>query len=82
MSIQEVSQELDTELPEGEFETIAGFVLETLGHIPVLGEAFEYGNLTFEIINMQGLRIEEIKITMIEPDEGMESGESDTGQAR
>ncbi|MCH7800949.1 MAG: HlyC/CorC family transporter [Chloroflexi bacterium] len=79
MSIQEVGQELDIELPEGEFETIAGFVLETLGHIPTLGEAFEYGNLAFEIIDMQGLKIEEIKITMIETDEGMESGESDTG---
>ena len=79
MSIQEVGQELDIELPGGEFETIAGFVLETLGHIPTLGEAFEYGNLAFEIIDMQGLKIEEIKITMIETDEGMESGESDTG---
>lgn len=82
MSIQEVSQELDIELPEGEFETIAGFVLETLGHIPVLGEEFEYANLTFEIIDMQGFRIEEIKITMIETNEGMESGEFDTGQTR
>ena len=68
MSIQEVGQELDIELPGGEFETIAGFVLETLGHIPILGEAFEYGNLAFEIIDMQGFKIEEIKITMIETD--------------
>ena len=82
MSIQEVNQELDIELPEGEFETIAGFALETLGHIPALNEEFEYENLKFEIIDMQGLRIEEIMITKIENREGGESDEFDTGQAR
>ena len=82
MSIQEANQELEIELPEGEFETIAGFVLETLGHIPVVNEEFEHENLKFEIIDMQGLRIEEIKITKSETREGGESGEFDTGQAR
>ena len=82
MSIQEANQELEIELPEGEFETIAGFVLETLGHIPALNEEFEHENLKFEIIDMQGLRIEEIKITKSETLEGGESGEFDTGQAR
>ena len=82
MSIQEANQELEIELPEGEFETIAGFVLETLGHIPVVNEEFEHENLKFEIIDMQGLRIEEIKITKSETLEGGESGEFDTGQAR
>ncbi|HBJ33146.1 MAG TPA: hemolysin, partial [Dehalococcoidia bacterium] len=78
----EANQELEIELPEGEFETIAGFVLETLGHIPVVNEEFEHENLKFEIIDMQGLRIEEIKITKSETREGGESGEFDTGQAR
>ena len=82
MSIQEANQELEIELPEGEFETIAGFVLETLGHIPALNEEFEHENLKFEIIDMQCLRIEEIKITKSETLEGGESGEFDTGQAR
>ena len=82
MSIQEANQELEIELPDGEFETIAGFVLETLGHIPALNEEFEHENLKFEIIDMQGLRIEEIKITKSETREGGESGEFDTGQAR
>ena len=82
MSIQEANQELAIELPEGEFETIAGFALETLGHIPALNEEFEHENLKFEIIDMEGLRIEEIKITKSETRESGESGEFDTGQAR
>ena len=62
MSIQEANQEMDIQLPYGEYETIAGFALDILGHIPVRGEEFEYESLKFEILNMQGLRIEEIRV--------------------
>ena len=81
MSIQEVNQELNIELPEGEFETIAGFVLEVLGHIPTMNEEFERENLKFEIIDMQGLRIEEIKITKTETHQSGAPIGFDTGRA-
>ncbi len=62
MSIQEANQEMDIQLPYGEYETIAGFALDILRHIPVRGEEFEYEDLTFEILDMRGLRIEEIRV--------------------
>ena len=73
MSIQEASEELAIELPEGEFETIAGFALDVLGHIPSEGESFEQGNLKLEIAKMEYLKIERIRITKTEqtkPTEG------------
>ena len=66
MGIQEANQEMGIELPHGEYETIAGFALDVLGHIPTRGEQFEYQNLTFEILDMQDLRIEEIRVTKSE----------------
>ena len=66
MIIQEANQEMNIELPHGEYETIAGFALDVLGHIPTRGEQFEYENLTFEILDMQDLRIEEIRVTKSE----------------
>ena len=66
MSIQEANQEMNIELPRGEYETIAGFALDALGHIPVRGEQFEYENMGFEILRMQDLRIEEIRVTKSE----------------
>lgn len=66
MSIQEANEEMDIELPQGEYETIAGFALDVLGHIPGEGEQFEYENLTFEILRMQDLRIDEIRVTKSE----------------
>ncbi len=63
MSIGEVNQEMRIELPDGEYETIAGFALDVLGHIPVQGEQFEYADLKFEILRIQGLKIERIRVT-------------------
>ena len=63
MSIDEAKEELGIELDEGEFETIAGFVLDVLGHIPTLGEQFEYGDLKVEVTEMKDLKIETVKLT-------------------
>lgn len=76
MSIEEANEELKLNLPEGEFDTVAGFVLQTLGHIPVDGEQFYYTNFTFEVIEMSDLKIETIKVTRLLPVEiGSDSGE-------
>ena len=53
------------ELPDGEFDTVAGFVLDVLGHIPSKGEQFEYGSLKVEVMVMRDLKIETIKITKV-----------------
>ena len=49
MSIEEANEELGLDIPEGESETIAGFVLETLGQIPVEGQQFDYRDLKVEV---------------------------------
>ena len=45
---------------EHEFDTLAGFALHTLEHIPVTGEKFEWRDFDFEIIDMDGQRIDKI----------------------
>ena len=82
MDIDEVNEELGIALPEGDFETIAGFVLDVLGHIPQEREQFEYQNLRFEIVRMQDLKIETIKVTRTQAIESGARIETDTGQAR
>ena len=63
MSIEEANEELGLRLPDGEYETIAGFVLEALGHIPVAGERFEYRDLRFAVTEMDNLKIEAVRVT-------------------
>jgi putative hemolysin len=63
MSVDEVEEELGVELPEGDYETIAGFALDILGHIPTAGEHFEHGDLRVEVTEMKDLKIETVKLT-------------------
>jgi putative hemolysin len=47
---------------EHEFDTVAGFVLHELEHIPATGEKFVWRDFTFEIIDMDGQRIDKILV--------------------
>ncbi|MEE9528446.1 MAG: hemolysin family protein [Dehalococcoidia bacterium] len=61
--IEEANQELGLDLPEGDYETVAGFILSHLGRIPKQGEQLKYRHLKFVIIEMQGVKIERIVVT-------------------
>jgi putative hemolysin len=63
MRVDEVNEEMHLGLPEGDYETVAGFVLKLLGHIPKIGEQLRYKDLKLVITHMEGLKIEEILIT-------------------
>ena len=63
VGITEINEELQLNLPEGEYQTVAGFLLYQLGYIPERGEIVEYGALRFTIRKMDGVRIEIVEIT-------------------
>lgn len=63
MHVEEANQELGLELPTGDYDTVAGFLLSLLGHIPREGEQLRYGNLKLAVTQMRELRIEKILVT-------------------
>jgi putative hemolysin len=63
MQIEEANEELDLDLPEGDYETVAGFILEALGHIPTEGEHFRHNGLRLEVSQMRGVRVEKVIVT-------------------
>jgi putative hemolysin len=63
MRVEEVNEELGMSLPSGDYETIAGLVLNRLGHVPKEGEQFRYQDLRFTVKEMRNLRIEKLRIT-------------------
>jgi putative hemolysin len=52
--------DLRTRPINGDFHTIAGFALFQLTHLPEPGEHFEYGGWRFEIVDMDGRRIDKL----------------------
>lgn len=57
----ELSIDVERELPD--VSTIAGLVTTVLGHIPVEGETFAWHGYKFEVIDMDGLRIDKLIVT-------------------
>lgn len=49
---------------ENDFDTLAGFILHELKRIPVTGDTFEWRGFTFEIIDMDGQRIDKVLVTI------------------
>ena len=63
MRIEEVNAEMGLQLPEGDYETIAGLILYLLGRIPKQGEQLKYKGLKMVITRMTGRKIEEVLVT-------------------
>jgi putative hemolysin len=47
---------------ESEFDTLAGFVLFQMQTIPQTGDAFEYGGFKFEVMDMDGMRVDKVLV--------------------
>lgn len=68
--VDEVSMNLSIDdIADGDYQTIAGFVLSRLKVSPATGVAFDHGGFRFEIVDMDRHRIDKILITrhVIEP---------------
>lgn len=73
LEIEDVNEMFKVEIPN-DHDTIGGFVLQQLGHMPDSGEQFTYGNLRFEVNEMDRNRILQLTIT-IQENEGIQGDE-------
>jgi len=62
MNIDEANDQLDLNIPEGDYETIAGFVLENFQKIPIVGDKTSYGNLRITVNEIEDSRISKVRI--------------------
>jgi putative hemolysin len=65
LSIEEMRSELEVEIPEGPYDTIAGFVLNHLGHIPVEGEELTFDHHKLVVEEMKGPKIESLRLVKV-----------------
>jgi putative hemolysin len=57
-------EDIGVEIPEGEYTTVAGAVLDQLGHIPEgPGERVELGGWTAEVLTVEGHAITAVRLT-------------------
>jgi CBS domain containing-hemolysin-like protein len=62
MPAREAFERLDlSETPDSDdFNTLAGYVIFQLGRIPAAGDAFEAGGWRFEVVDMDGRRVDKV----------------------
>ncbi|MEK6528747.1 MAG: hemolysin family protein, partial [Nitrospirota bacterium] len=63
--LDEVNELVGADIKSEEFNTIGGFLFGLFGHLPKIGEQLRYHKLRFLILEMDGKRIEKIKITKV-----------------
>ncbi len=63
--LDEMCDLLKIKCEESEADTVSGWIMEQLGHIPEQGETFEYENLKIEITDVVARRITEVKVEVL-----------------
>lgn len=90
LSIDDLNEELDTDLPEGDYETVGGFFFSLIGKEPEVGDQARYNGWLFTVEAKEDRRLKKIKLEPApsdeqkEPDpsednEKLESGQSASG---
>jgi CBS domain containing-hemolysin-like protein len=65
MSVHEAREELDLAIPEGDYETVAGYVLSVLGHLPSEGEKMVSNGFHITVTEVKANKIEQVVITRL-----------------
>ena len=59
--LEDASEKLGIELPEGEYDTLSGFLMNEFGRIPEVGEKLEYGGFEFTVETADPRGIEQVR---------------------
>jgi putative hemolysin len=77
LSIEEMQDHLELDrLPEeeeGMFQTVGGFMITRLGEVPQAGDHFDWGGYRFEVVDMDGRRVDKVLVTPLPPETKNES---------
>lgn len=68
MPVDDFAERFNVPVPrDARYETLAGFVLAQLNHMPKVGESFEQDGWRFEVLDLDGHRIDKVLVTPIAP---------------
>jgi len=67
LNLDEFREQTGIELPEGPYETAAGYVLAALGDLPSQGDSVQVAGRTITVTELDGRRIARLRVTAIKP---------------
>lgn len=66
-NLDEVADQTGIRLPDGPYETLGGFVMGALGHLPALGDRVEIPGFDLTVTDMDGRRVSRVRIKRSAP---------------
>ena len=75
MNLDDFADSTHIHLPEGPYETVAGFVIAKLGSLPAVGKSVIAEQCVFEILSMDVRRISRVRVSRIEPGTSKHGGQ-------
>jgi CBS domain containing-hemolysin-like protein len=66
----EIARETGIELPEGDYETVSGLVMDRLGRVPAVGDAVELDGVRLQVVAMDGHAVSRVRLVPVEPLDG------------
>jgi putative hemolysin len=76
LNLDEVYEQTGVRLPEGPYETLAGFVMAALGHLPRAGEAVEADGHRLTVTELDGRRISRVRVDPVVTEEELDKQEA------
>jgi putative hemolysin len=73
--IDEFNERFNTDLPDEDFHTVGGFVFGQLGRAPEPGDDVSFNGVRFDVLEVEGNRIEKIAVEFVERPEPRRSAE-------
>ncbi len=70
LNLNDFADQTGIELPDGPYETVAGFLLSALGHLPRVGESAALDGSQLTVTELDGRRIARVRITEVTPVSG------------
>lgn len=67
MDVDDFEQRFGLALPEGEYDTVAGFLLDQAGTVPAKGDEIEWNGVQFTVRRLEGRRITEVTVRLPGP---------------
>jgi CBS domain containing-hemolysin-like protein len=77
LAVDELNELLDSELPEGDWDTVGGLLFNALGRVPVEGESVDVDGVRLVAEKVQGHRIGRIRVSPLRTPSGQGSADGD-----
>ena len=77
LNLEDFEDETGVVLPDGPYETVAGFLVAALTRLPVVGDTVVEGDNEFRVVELDGRRISRVSVTSVQPATPVAASDSD-----